>query len=138
MKYQISKGFTLIEVLISSVILFSALAITAELYMSSQTSSNKAIAKALHAQISSIAISAIKTDLRRLAENKRINEHSGEFSISGIRYSWNANREKFSSRVKNIDEIYPPSPQFSLFNVTVTAQFNVLKPVNFSFKVATW
>jgi len=138
MKHQYSKGFTLIEVLISAVILFSALAITAELYSVSSFSVNKATEKALVAQINPIALSSIKAEIHRLSENKQLTEFSDELNISNINYSWQASRKKFAARAMMPDETIPPEPQFGLFDVIVFAHYQDNRAVEFTFKVSTW
>lgn len=139
-----SSGFTLIEVLIAAVILFSALAITAELYSASSLSANKASSKANFYQISPIAISAIKAEIRQISKDRRQSEFSSELSISGIHYQWQAHRIEFKPRAPDYDDFEPPHPQFGLFEVNVIAQEIFLtansaaKSSEFQFKVATW
>lgn len=138
MKYQINKGFTLIEVLIAAVILFTALALTAELYNASSLTANKITESAKFSQSSVVAVQAIKSDLRKLAENRKLTEHSGQVLISGITFQWQAVREKFESRAMELSDAEPPHKQFSLFNVNVTAQVKEKAFPPFNFKVATW
>lgn len=138
MKLQRNKGFTLIEVLIASVILFSALAITAELYSASSLSAKKATQRAHVYQINTIALTSIKAKIARLAENRQLAEFSDEFTLFGVVYSWHATREKFESRVISPDDVTPPRPQFGLFNVNISAQYADQKPYEFTATVATW
>ena len=139
-----NKGFTLIEVLIAAVILFSALAITAELYAASSLSASKASNRANFYQVSPIAINAIKVEIRHMSENRSLSEFSNEVTISGIRYQWQAQRTAFKARVGDIDDLSPPLPQFGLFSVTVFAKDNsesvgnTNKISEFQFEVATW
>lgn len=136
---QQNAGFTLIEVLIAAVILFSALAITAELYSASSLSAQKASSKAHLYQINPIAITAIKTEIRHLTENRKLAELSNEFTISGIHYQWQAKRIAFEPRAPEYDDFAPPKPQFGLFQVNVIAQYKDTDKANdFQFKVATW
>ena len=136
---QKSKGFTLIEVLISAVILFSALAITAELYAASSLTAQKASEKAHFYQISPIAISAIKSQLRKLSEDRKQAQFSSELNISGILYTWQAQRIAFKARAPDFDDIEPPRQQFGLFlvNVLASTKQNTNKTTEFQFKVAT-
>jgi len=136
---QKNGGFTLIEVLIAAVILFSALAITAELYTASSLSAQKINNKAHFYQINPIAITVIKTEIRQLSEDRSLADLSSEFSISGIHYQWQAQRVAFKPRAPDIDDIIPPNPQFGLFQVNVTAQNTKSnKTDEFQFRVATW
>jgi type II secretory pathway pseudopilin PulG len=132
-------GFTLIEVLIAAVILFSALAITAELYSASNLSAEKASEKAHFFQISPIAITAIKTEIRQITENKSLSEFSNQLTISGVYFQWQARRIAFKARAPQFDDIYPPSPRFGVFLVEVVAEDKNAKKIGeFQFKVATW
>jgi type II secretory pathway pseudopilin PulG len=132
-------GFTLIEVLIAAVILFSALAITAELYSASNLAAQKASEKAHFFQISPIAITAIKTKIRELTDNKTLSEFSNQVTISGVHFKWQARRIAFKARVPEYDDIYPPLPRFGVFLVEVVAEDKGAKKTGeFQFKVATW
>ncbi|MCP4990445.1 MAG: prepilin-type N-terminal cleavage/methylation domain-containing protein [Colwellia sp.] len=134
-----SAGFTLIEVLIAAVILFSALAVTAELYSASSLSAQKASNKAHFYQINPIAITAIKTEIRGLSENRKLAEFSSELNISGIHYQWQAQRVAFEPRAPEFDDNMPPKAQFGLFQVNVRAtNIQADKTETFQFKVATW
>jgi prepilin-type N-terminal cleavage/methylation domain-containing protein len=134
-----SAGFTLIEVLIAAVILFSALAITAELYSASSLSAQKASNKAHFYQINPIAITAIKTEIRQLSENRKLTELSSELTISGIHFQWQAQRIAFKSRAPDSEDFQPPRAQFGLFQVVVIAKnTQTEKSDEFRFKVATW
>lgn len=136
---QQNGGFTLIEVLIAAVILFSALAITAELYSTSSFSAQKASNKAHFYQINPIAITAIKTEIRELTENRALAKLSSEFTISGLHYQWQAQRIAFEPRAPDIDDVAPPNPQFGLFQVNVIAQNTISDTTNeFTFRVVTW
>jgi prepilin-type N-terminal cleavage/methylation domain-containing protein len=134
-----SAGFTLIEVLIAAVILFSALAITAELYSASSLLAQKASNKAHFYQINPIAIAAIKTEIRQLSENRKLAELSSDLTISGIHYRWQAQRIAFEPRASDYDDFTPPSPQFGLFEVNVIARRKqAIKTETFQFRAATW
>jgi prepilin-type N-terminal cleavage/methylation domain-containing protein len=134
-----SSGFTLIEVLIASVILFSALAITAELYSASSLSAQKASEKAHFYQTNPVAITVIKTEIRQLSENRTLAELSSEFAIGGIHYQWQAQRLAFEPRAPDYDDTTSPNPQFSLFQVNVIVQNkDTDKTEQFQFRVAAW
>ncbi len=136
---QQSAGFTLIEVLIAAVILFSALAITAQLYSASSLSAQKASNKAHFYQINPIAITTIKAEIRQLTENRKLTELSSEFTISGIHYQWQAQRTAFEARAPDYDDLAPPKPQFGLFQVNVIGKNTLSEKVDeFQFRVASW
>ena len=138
MKQQINQGFTLIEVLIAAVILFSALAITAELYNSSALSSNKVISNSQLSQASIIAVRAIKADLRLKTEQRNVSEHSGTVRVMGIDFQYTAIRESYVSRAMELSDSEPPRKQFSLFLIEVSPTKGDKVSPTFSFKVATW
>lgn len=138
MMQQKNKGFTLIEVLIAAVILFSTLAITAELYSASSLSANKVIKNSQLSQASIVAVQAIKAEIHKQAEQRRLSEHSGRVLIMGVEFQWVANRESYKTRAREPSDDQPPRKQFSLFNVEVTPVVDSKQYRLFSFKVATW
>lgn len=138
MKYQNDSGFTLIEVMVAAVILFVALSFTAEIYSSSSLTSEKAIKVANRNQSIPIVIDTIKTQLRHKARNKTLNEHSGTVLVNGVSFEWQAKRESYDARALQLTDITAPSPQFSLFNITVQIHQEGNSKELAQFKVATW
>lgn len=133
-----SKGFTLVEVLIAAVILFSALAITADLYKASSFTAEKITKKSSIYQATPIVISTLKTEVLALSKQEKLAQYSGQLISGGVEYEWNAQRTSFKSRVQRIDESFPPPLQFGLYQIDVSAiQYGEVKE-RFSFKVATW
>ncbi len=128
-------GFTLVEVLIAAVILFSALAITADLYKASSFTANKIIQKANYYQTTPLLISTIKADIHHKVKQRRQAQFSGQTIANGAQYSWQATRISFKSRTKGIDESFEPPLQFGLYQVEVSKEGT--NDV-FTFKVATW
>jgi prepilin-type N-terminal cleavage/methylation domain-containing protein len=132
-----NKGFTLIEVLIAAVILFSALALTAELFKASSFSSEKAYRSALFNQVHPAAVSAIKLQLKEKVRNSSIETSRGTVTIFGIVYSWNATILSIKPPAFYQGDIALGKPRFGLYNVDVTATWKQ-KEQTFSFEVATW
>lgn len=132
------QGFTLIEVLIAAVILFSALAIVADLYKASSFTANKVTNKANFYQATNNVISTIKTEIHQQVLERKLPEFNGDFSSGGIEYQWQAVRISFKARVKAVDEVTEPPRQFGLYEVNVTASREQGAPEFLSFKVATW
>lgn len=132
-----SKGFTLVEVLISAIILFSVLALAAEIYNSSTFSANKAAKSARFFQIHPAVISAIKLDLRSQARNKKKTHIAGELNVFGMYYTWQSERISFLPKPKEQDSNTESEPQFGMFEVLVQANQGT-KIQSFSFQVATW
>ncbi|WP_448213065.1 type IV pilus modification PilV family protein [Colwellia sp. MEBiC06753] len=133
-----SKGFSLVEVLIAAVILFSALAVTADLFKASSFSSEKVTQKAFYFQLTPLALANIKHQIKVLSSQEKQENYAGTFEQAGIRYEWSAVRLSFKSRVQYIDESFEPAPQFGLYDVEVRPYKTAQNIKPFSFKVATW
>ena len=132
------QGFTLVEVLIAAVILFSALAIVADLYKASSFTANKVTNKANFYQATTNVISTIKADIHQRVQERKSPEFAGSFSSGGIDYEWQAVRTSFKSRIRSVEEVIDPPPQFGLYEVNVTAKRSLGEPESLTFKVATW
>lgn len=132
-----SGGFTLIEVMIAAVILFSAIAVTADLYKSTLLSADKAANSAAFYQIHPVAISAIKSNLLELHKKGSKPRFSGQLSIMGIQYQWTANRTSFKSRAQDVLNIQTLPNRFSLYHVAVEASRHQKKQ-QFTFEAAAW
>ncbi|MEW6983267.1 prepilin-type N-terminal cleavage/methylation domain-containing protein [Colwelliaceae bacterium 6471] len=133
-----SKGFTLVEVLIAAVILFSALAITADLYKASSFSANKITQKARYYQATPIVISTIKAEITALAKESKQPSYNGQFYILGMKYNWSAERIAFQPRVKTIDDVMDLPSQFGLYRVNISLVKATQPMETYTIKVATW
>jgi prepilin-type N-terminal cleavage/methylation domain-containing protein len=131
-------GFTLVEVLIAAVILFSALAITADLYKASSFTANRITHKANYYQATPVVIATIKSELRALSKKRKLPEYSGQFISAGVEYQWQATRTSFKSRIKGVDESFDPPLQFGLYNINVLARHESRNLESYTFKAATW
>jgi len=132
-----AKGFTLVEVLISAIILFSALALAAEMYSASTFSAKKSAKSARFFQIHPAVISAIKLELRAQSKDRNKTSITGELNIYGISYIWQSERISFLAKPKEADTNIENEPQFGVFQVKVQA-LKEAKKHEFSFQVATW
>lgn len=128
-------GFTLVEVLIAAVILFSALAITADLYKASSFTANKIIQKSNYYQATPLIVATIKAEIHQKVKKRKQAEFIGQAMANGQQYSWQAKRVSLKSRTKGIDESFEPPLQFGLYQVEVIKEDSVDA---FTFKVATW
>lgn len=134
---KINQGFTLVEVLISAVILFSALAVAAEIFKVSSYSADKASASARLYQINPVAISAIKGQLKE-QQKKNSNSHfEGSLTIFGIEYDWLAQRISYLPPTVYEGDVGNQKPRFGLYIVNVTAKQSS-KQQTYTFEVATW
>lgn len=130
-----NKGFTLIEVLIAAIILFSSLAITAQLFSASSLSADKAAATAQYYQQSELVITTIKSQLReRYKRNKNI-DLKGEIQAAGQLYIWQAAKTASIAPPMDIDDVIPPEPRFARFLVTVEL---ISKGKSFQFETVAW
>lgn len=132
-----NSGFTLIEVLIAAIILFTALALISDIYKSASLSASKAVSNAKYYQITPAAITAIKTSLREKVKAKDIPEVQGEILIFEITYFWQATRVVFNSAPTEEFADFEQQNRFSIYDVKVTAKFEGKERL-FLFKVATW
>ncbi|WKD22054.1 prepilin-type N-terminal cleavage/methylation domain-containing protein [Pseudoalteromonas sp. KG3] len=134
---KMNKGFTLIEVLIAAIILFSALALISDIFKSAMLSSSKVVTSSQYYQITPAAISAIKANLREQVNNKNIEMAEGAVLLFDINYNWEAKRISFKAApASEIDE-FTQRPRFSIYTVQVTVKQGD-KERDFSFEVATW
>lgn len=132
-----SKGFTLIEVLIAAIILFSALALISDIFKSAMLSSSKATTNSLYFQITPSAISAIKANLREKVSGKNLQTIDGDVMLFGIKYQWSAKRISYKAPPSSELDDFVPESRFSIYDVQVTANQSS-KERMFSFEVATW
>lgn len=132
-----SNGFTLIEVLIAAIILFSALALISDIFKSAMLSSGKAVTNAKYYQVTPSAITAIKTNLRAAVKAKNISEIDGNVLLFDINYQWQASRIVFNGQPVGEFDDFKQRNRFSIYKVDVNAKFNS-RERNFSFEVATW
>lgn len=114
-----AQGFTLVEVMIAAIILFTALAYTAQLYSGASLSAEKALSVAQKEQLATVLVSAVKTDLRIAAKDKTQSNHQGSIMLASETYVWQAQRVSFNARAMELSDAEPPRPQFSLFDVNV-------------------
>lgn len=130
-----NKGFTLIEVLIAAIILFSSLAITAQLFSASSLSADKAANAAQYYQSAELVITNIKSQLRERFEDTRQTEYNGITNVFGYQYEWHATVQEKITPPQSIDDDTPPVPRYPVFLVEVElSQANK----KFQFKVVAW
>ncbi|WP_372767929.1 prepilin-type N-terminal cleavage/methylation domain-containing protein [Pseudoalteromonas sp.] len=132
-----NKGFTLIEVLVASLILFASLALIAELFGSSFLTSHKASSTTRLYQIAPIAVAGVKSQLRSAEGLSSQSDVSGTLTVQGVRFNWQA---------KLLDRVQPPEflgdvgekPKlYGRYHISVVA-LTETREVPFDFEVATW
>lgn len=115
-----SKGFTLVEVLIASTILFSVLALSSFAFKSLRQNSQQAERIILlNSPVRSLMLS-IQQELRVTAPE----EMQGQGEIQGIHYEWTASSESLmaSPAVFDVDaqSFTPNPPRIRMYNVELT------------------
>lgn len=132
-----NTGFTLIEVLIAAIILFSSVALIAQLTGSARLTSDKATQTTAIYQTAPLVIQMIKAQVQAKAKAQAISEFSGTVMMLGVQYQWQATRTSFKAAPKDIDDVNDPKQRFGLYNIEVTAAYNQVEH-RFSFEVASW
>lgn len=129
-------GFSLIEVLIASLILSISIALVSELYKFSSFSAKKAASKAVLEQSKFILLQSVKSKLRAKASISKLTKIEGQEFLYGHSFNWVADRIKFTARAASVVDQIPPRPQFAIYKVTISNEGNDLEI--FTFEVFTW
>lgn len=117
-----NKGFTLIEVLVSSFILFLVLAAISMVYRGALLSSHKA-ERTL--QFSAL-VEPISEQIRFQLQSSTNNEHQGQGSMGKVSFKWLA-QQKFASKApaqldEEIGEFTQDNKIFTLWHISLTLQ----------------
>lgn len=134
------SGFTLIEILVASVILFSSIAAVTLIYKGAYLSSDKA---ASHMLISGMA-STIATNIRqniRQRGNESETELKNEGTSLGVKYHWKANLLEFRAppNIYDIDsgKVTVPENKYKLWQVELTLKHGSAEKTYY-FKELSW
>ena len=97
-----NRGFTLVEVLIASVILFMSVAVVSEIFRTSFVASEKAELRIAEAGLVPAMVNLIQEDIRQqtTAKTKAL---SGEGVLWGKAYRWQAERLAFAAPIDRYD-----------------------------------
>lgn len=133
-----SNGFTLIEVLIASVILFSSIALVAEIFSLSSLSSEK-ISKIQHVnQVTPLVLDRTRLEVEELggvsAEQASLR---GSFILSDVAVEWSAERIESLTPITQLEDNVIRSPKFALYQVNNNLTYKS-HTQNSSFKVLAW
>ncbi|CCQ10319.1 hypothetical protein PALB_11840 [Pseudoalteromonas luteoviolacea B = ATCC 29581] len=134
------SAFTLLEVLIASVILFSAIALMTVIYRGSLNASNTASAHLkLNTPVRSI-IQEIKSEITNL--DPTVSDVKGNEGVAfGVKYSWSATIAKSGFPPKQFDpdmgSFIDAKNEFRLWNVTLELEYNNKKKV-YSYQELGW
>lgn len=126
---KISKGFTLLEVLVASVILFAAVALVSVIYSNVVSTSLKA-ERAI--KITSTMPILVESVANKLQLNTGKTTEKGEGEIDDVTFNWQANKEQSSPMLVNdIDEIISQH-NISLWSITLNIQYkNIIRTYNY-------
>lgn len=123
MPYSKQQGFTLLEVLLATVILFTVLAVMTTVYRQAVLTSQKAEQRVAASSQVPFIIDTI-AELIRNAEGQ--SQASGEGKLLGVSYHWQAQpvwRRHPTERPDTVSgEIRQPQRWFTLWQVTLTIQ----------------
>jgi len=135
-----NEGFTLIEILVASVILFSSIAIVTVIQSGALRSSQKATT---HIDISGATPHIMNKIKEQLREKGNLNEVeiNGFGKMLRVQYKWHAQLLSFKGAVPSFEPdsgVYVEhTPKYKLWEVNVSSQVGKVE-VNFSFKELSW
>jgi len=135
-KHSSQKGFTLIEVLIAAIILFSSIALVAELFSSSSLSSQKASQVTQYNQTLPLVKNIIKDNIQLQAKDRSISQMNGTVLAFGVSFIWNAQRVSLLPAAPEEESDSPGENKFGLFSVTIATEKE--HSSIYTFEVATW
>lgn len=122
-----TAGFTLIEVLIASVILFATITVVAESYRTSLASSIRARATAELLTPLPLIVSTVRESLRSQPEERV----KGEGELLGVRYSFEAVTVRFEAPPPVVDEnadgLRRFAPRYRLYDVRLLLEHSAAR-----------
>ena len=135
-----SKGFTLIEVLVATVIMISSIAAITMIYRGVIVSSERAAANIQISSVVEATLGEIKEQIQTLSD-KEITNLNGNGSQLNISYSWSAELLNFEAAPPTYDidqaRLIQPEEKYMLWSVTVSfSHKNVRK--EYSYREVSW
>ena len=134
------RGFTLIEVLVASVILFATIAIVSDMFRGSFISSEKANRHVTISGITPIALKQIQAALRYQAKNAE-QSISGDNKYWGVNVHWEAQQVAFKSAPQLYDydlSTYQQMPnKYTLWQVSAKFSYGTTI-IEHSFYEVSW
>ena len=138
-KYTNVRGFTLLEVLVATVILFSAIAVVSLVYRGAMLSSHKAKSHMLLDSKVPVILTLIQEKIRNSSSGEE--QLSGTNNVWGVSYQWQATVESYRppqpvfSPESGTFEHFPA--KFKLWQVNLEVQYEQLVK-EFSYKELSW
>ena len=137
--YSVNRGFTLLEILVATVILFSAIAAVSLVYRGALLSSDKAKSHIILDSKVPLILTLIQDEIRNNATSEQ--QLSGADTTWNVSYRWQANLESykppqplFSPESGTFEEF---APKFKLWQVKVEVEHEQLIK-EFSYKELSW
>lgn len=133
-------GFTLIEVLIATVILFSSIAMVSLVYRGAFLSSEKANAHIVINGVLPAVLSTIQADLKELAATGQISI-TQKSKIWNVDYSWQANVVNSKKAPEKLDidsgKLVSSKNEYQLWQVDLTLSFKSIQK-QYQFSEFSW
>jgi len=139
-KIKSTKGFTLVEVLVASVILFSAIAVVSMIFRGAFIGSEKADNHINLSGIMPAVLASIKDEIQ-LQGNSTDSQLKGQAQAWDITYQWQASLLKIKSAQPEFDidtsSMTNPPERFKLWQVSLDVERNgIIK--NYEFNELSW
>lgn len=135
-----ASGFTLIEVLVASVILFSSIATVSMIYRGAFMSSEKANTHITINGVLPSILSSIRHEVRSQANSEQT-QLSGISSAWEVSYKWQATLQKFNSAPSRLDpnsgQLVTPPPKYKLWEITLDLQYGGITKI-YQFNELSW
>lgn len=137
---KIKSGFTLIEVLVASLILFASISVISLIYKGAYLTSKKSEAHITVSGAIPIVLSNIKNAIRAQGMSSSV-QHVGEGVVWDVQYNWKAELQK----IKAAPNLYDPdlgknveSPQkYKLWQVDLNIHYKSLKQ-SYKYNEISW
>lgn len=135
-----NKGFTLIEVLVASVILFSSIATVSMIYRGAYLSSDQANQHIITQAALPSILANVRNDIRAQNSNEQ-KELIGEGNSWNTAYKWKATLILFKSAPEKLDpdssdSVVPPL-KYKLWDVTLILKTDEMEK-NYKYKELSW
>ncbi|WP_281247157.1 PulJ/GspJ family protein [Pseudoalteromonas denitrificans] len=135
-----TSGFTLVEILVASVILFTSIAMVSMVYRGAYISSDKADGHINITGVLPAVLATIRDDIRAQG-NSNLTELKSEANMWDVNYQWQASLLQHKSPPKKYDldsgSFMVPAKKYKLWQVDLTLKRNNLVK-QYQFKELSW
>jgi len=134
------QGFTLIEIMVSAVILFSVIATVSMVYRGAFISSEKAAKSIEIVGVLPSILATLREDIRQQGKSS-LTELNHSDNVWGVNYNWKAKLIDFKSAPEKFDvdsgKFITPPKKYKLWQVTLTLEKNGLSK-QYQLKELSW